>query len=222
MDTAVALVEAYLRVNGYFTVTEYPVLEASAALDEAHAVSDLDVLAFRFSGAGQSFTLRKHAALVGDLHGRIDPALGCPLDQADMIVGEVKRGRARFNAATRQPEVLAFALRRFGCCTQEAALPVAHRLLSHGTASTPHGHVVRMVAFGGQTMENPAPGWHVVPLAAMTAFLQQHLEAHWDVLRHVHFSSEVLDVLALLQRAKIVPGSFSNTASAQIGPATPS
>lgn len=28
MDHAVALVETYLRVNGYLTVTEYPVVEA--------------------------------------------------------------------------------------------------------------------------------------------------------------------------------------------------
>lgn len=27
MDTAVALVQAYLHVNGYFTVVEFPVLE---------------------------------------------------------------------------------------------------------------------------------------------------------------------------------------------------
>lgn len=27
MDNAVALVQAYLHVNGYFTVAEYPVLE---------------------------------------------------------------------------------------------------------------------------------------------------------------------------------------------------
>lgn len=29
MDTAVALVQACLRVNGYFIVVEYPVLEAN-------------------------------------------------------------------------------------------------------------------------------------------------------------------------------------------------
>ena len=29
MDTAVGLVQAYLRVNGYFTVAEYPVLDAT-------------------------------------------------------------------------------------------------------------------------------------------------------------------------------------------------
>ena len=28
MDNTVALVQAYLRVNGYFTVAEYPVIEA--------------------------------------------------------------------------------------------------------------------------------------------------------------------------------------------------
>lgn len=204
MDTAVALVEAYLRVNGYFTVTEYPVLEADGLRTEAHAVSDLDVLAFRFPGAGDSFALRKRASLVGDLHTGIDPALGSPRDQADMIVGEVKRGRARFNAATRQAEVLAFALRRFGCCPYDEALPVARELMTQGTVKTAHGHVVRMVAFGGPAPDAPDANWHVVPLPAITRFLQTHLEAHWDVLRHVHFSSQVLDLLALLQRAKSV------------------
>ena len=28
MDHAVALVEAYLQINGYFTVAEYPVIES--------------------------------------------------------------------------------------------------------------------------------------------------------------------------------------------------
>ena len=50
MDTAVALVQAYLHVNGYFTVTEYPVLEAFHR-DHTRAVTDLDVLAFRFAHA---------------------------------------------------------------------------------------------------------------------------------------------------------------------------
>lgn len=207
MDTAVALVEAYLRVNGYFTVTEYPVLEASASLSDAHAVSDLDVLAFRFPGAGQTFPLRKRAALVGDLYVGVDPALGSPSGQADMIVGEVKRGRARFNSATRRPEVLAFALRRFGCCPEDTALPVARQILAQGMASTPHGHVVRMVAFGGHAIETPPATWHVVSLPSMTDFLQAHLEENWEVLRHVHFSSDVLDLLALLQRAKTLPDS---------------
>lgn len=47
MDTAVALVQAYLNVNGYFTVTEYPVMEAYAEWP-ARTATDLDLLAFRF------------------------------------------------------------------------------------------------------------------------------------------------------------------------------
>ena len=201
MDTAVALVEAYLRINGYFTVTEYPVLEVFRH-DDTRTVSDLDVLAFRFPGAGREFSLSRRTVLVGDLHDSTDPALAAPAGQADMIVGEVKRGRAHFNAATRHPEVLALALRRFGCCDERDALPLARELLAHGHVRSAHGHSVRMVVFGGMPADAPSPAWHVVPLHAVTDFLQRHLNDHWDVLRHVHFSSDVLDVLAILQRAK--------------------
>ena len=48
MDTAVGLVQAYLRVNGYFTVAEYPVLDAAGA-DRPRTVTDLDILAIRLS-----------------------------------------------------------------------------------------------------------------------------------------------------------------------------
>jgi hypothetical protein len=40
MDMAVALVQAYLHVNGYFTVAEYPVLEAYRG-NHARSVTDL-------------------------------------------------------------------------------------------------------------------------------------------------------------------------------------
>ncbi len=122
MDTAVALVETYLRLNGYLTVTEYPILEVSGR-DETRTVSDLDVLAFRFPAAGHELHPRRHGALRGDLHEQIDPALGASPGQADMIVGEVKRGQARFNPATRNAEVLAAGLLRFGCCPANDALP---------------------------------------------------------------------------------------------------
>jgi hypothetical protein len=51
MDTAVALIETYLGVNGYFTVTEYPIIE-TARSGGYRTVTDLDVLAVRFPGAG--------------------------------------------------------------------------------------------------------------------------------------------------------------------------
>jgi hypothetical protein len=52
MDTAVALVQAYLRVNGYFTVAEYPIVEA-AGNSGPRSMTDIDILAFRFAGAGR-------------------------------------------------------------------------------------------------------------------------------------------------------------------------
>ena len=42
MDTAVALVQAYLHVNGYFTVVEHPVLESLRA-GQVRSVSDADM-----------------------------------------------------------------------------------------------------------------------------------------------------------------------------------
>lgn len=210
MDTAVALVEAYLRLNGYFTVTEYPVLEVSRR-DGTRTVSDLDVLAFRFPATGHDLRLRRHGALRGDLHGQTDPALGASPGQADMIVGEVKRGQARFNAATCSAEVLAAGLLRFGCCPPDEAPTLARTLLARGAADSAHGHRVRMVAFGQPAEE--ARGWHTVPLASVIAYLQHHLREHWEVLRHVHFSSEVLDLLALLKRAEPDPVPAAKAAS---------
>lgn len=48
MDRAVAVIEAYLRINGYLTVAEYPVLEEGHR-GPAQSVTDLDILAVRFS-----------------------------------------------------------------------------------------------------------------------------------------------------------------------------
>ncbi len=53
MDTAVSLVNAYLHLNGYFTVTEYQVTETHRR--GARARTDIDVLGVRFAGAGQLF-----------------------------------------------------------------------------------------------------------------------------------------------------------------------
>lgn len=110
MDNAVALVQAYLHVNGYFTVTEYPVIETMGK-GRYEMTTDLDVLAFRFPGAGRLITGKGKTELFAP-----DPALNCPKDSADMLVGEVKEGKARLNRGVRDPRVLQIMLSRFGCC----------------------------------------------------------------------------------------------------------
>src|SRR3954471_15851958 len=47
MDHAVALVQAYLQLNGYFTSAEYPII-AQAGRNGAQMITDVDILAFRF------------------------------------------------------------------------------------------------------------------------------------------------------------------------------
>jgi hypothetical protein len=49
VDNAVALVQAYLRVNGYFTVAEYPVMEAMRT--GYRTLTDIDILGVRFPHA---------------------------------------------------------------------------------------------------------------------------------------------------------------------------
>jgi hypothetical protein len=149
MDTAVGLVEAYLRVNGYFTVTEYPVVETCRS-ESYRTATDLDVLAFRFPGAGRLLSFQAGGAPsdAGAISFAPDPCLGGQSDQADMLIGEVKEGRAELNATARDPLVLRAALSRFGCCTPDHVPEVVEALLQHGRARAHCGHVVRMVAFG--------------------------------------------------------------------------
>ncbi|MEZ5318347.1 MAG: hypothetical protein R2752_13185 [Vicinamibacterales bacterium] len=199
MDTAVALVQAYLHVNGYFTVVEYPVLEAHRS-GPARSVTDLDVLAVRFSGAGHDVVRGQgHRAMKGRVF-QPDPALGCAADRPDMIVGEVKEGPARFNAATRDPHVLQVALARFGCCRPEDAEELAGSLLTRGRAEAPSGHVLRMVAFGSVTDAEGSQRWHTVPMSHVVEFLRTYLRDYWDVLRHAQIKDPTIGVLALLEK----------------------
>src|SRR5262245_36798390 len=137
MDHAVALVESYLRVNGYFTVTEYPVIEA-CRFGGYRTATDLDVLAFRFPGAGCLVPLGAKEA-GNDSAQRVfapDPRLGGFGNEADMLIGEVKEGRAELNAAARDPAVLRAVLTRFGCCQPEHVPSVVDVLLKKGHART--------------------------------------------------------------------------------------
>lgn len=202
MDTAVALVQAYLHVNGYFTVTEYPVMEAAGA-GHARTVTDLDVLAFRFAGAGHDLIQGRRVRPIGER--ATDPALRCPTDRLDMIVGEVKAGAARFNRAMRDPGVLSVALTRFGCCPPEQVHEVTAALLLRGSVTTEGGHAIRLVAFGDVGGSEAAPASATVSMRHLVQFLQMYLRQHWDVLRHAQITDPALGVLALIEKWGVEP-----------------
>ncbi len=200
MDSAVGLVQTYLRVNGYFTVVEYPVVELQEGFRTA---TDLDILAFRFPEAGRMIPGEEDQLPRRHPPFRTDPLLGIPTNNSDMLVGEVKEGAAEFNRSSRRPEVLAAALARFGCCPAESAPGMVQDLLRSGRAATPQGHTIRMVAFG--SVVGPGTGgapYLQVPLDHVVRFLEEWMERHWPVLRHTQIKDPVLAFLATLAKAR--------------------
>ena len=198
MDTAVALVQTYLQLNGYFTVTEFPVIESAGR--GGRSVTDLDILAVRFRNAGYDVMRGQHRRTMPGGPVETDPALGCPAGEPDMIVGEVKEGTAHFNAATLDPPVLEIALSRFGCCPPAHAPEIARQLLERGEAKTPSGHRIRMVAFGGAEQPHRERQWRTVPMSHVIRFIRTFLREHWDVLHHAQFKDSTLGLLALLEK----------------------
>jgi hypothetical protein len=199
MEHAVALVQSYLQVNGYFTVVEYPVLEERNG--STHELTDLDILAFRFPGAGKIVhTLRgRHAS--GIVVADPDPELGCPRSEADMLIVEVKEGHAELNRGARNPAVLCTALSRFGCCNTDEATLLAEELLRHGAATTHARHRVRLVAFGSIIGEPGSMPFKTISLGHVVRFLQDYMRESWDVLGHAQIRDPALGQLVAVEKA---------------------
>jgi hypothetical protein len=199
MDTAVALVESYLRINGYFTVAEYPVIAATH--DGGYrTVTDLDILGFRLPGAGRLVPEKANGA------GRVriippDPELGTISEHTDMIIGEVKEGHAELNRPLREASVLEAVLIRFGCCTSAEAVDTARELLRKGHAQTHCGHQVRLVAFGS-LRAGGGPRHSVITLGHIVKFLRDYIRRYWDILHHADFKDPAFSLLVLLEKAE--------------------
>ncbi len=197
MDTAVGLVQTYLRVNGYFTVTEFPVIE-SFHDGEYRTVTDLDVLALRFPGAGRLVPTQGKR----NQEPRIlppDPQLSSASDGADMIIGEVKEGRAELNKAARDPVVLETVLTS---CAPSHSPDLVQKLLRKGHAQTHAGHHIRLIAFGSTVGEASGPRHTVISLGHVADFLHEYIQQHWDILRHADFKDPAFGFLVMLEKAR--------------------
>jgi hypothetical protein len=128
------------------------------------------------------------------------PALGDNGDHVDMIIGEVKEGRAELNRGATRPAVLRAALLRFGCCSEEQVPAVVDRLLERGHAVTSCSHRVRLVAFGSYPGEH---GNHdTILLGHVIGFLESYIQSHWALLRHAQFKDSTFNLLVTLQKAR--------------------
>lgn len=198
MDHAVALVQAYLYVNGYFTVAEYPVVKALPR-SGYETVTDIDLLALRLPEAGGIVPARKRPQKnVPDF--RTDPVLAADQENPEMLLIEVKEGKAVLNRGATDPAVVQAVLSRFGCCPG-ALLPAnVQELLRRGETQMPSGLRVRQVAFGsvaqGGGRQLKITHGHVLE------FLRKHVRDNWSILRHVQVKDPVLGLLVLAEKAR--------------------
>lgn len=200
MNAGVALVQAYLHLNGYFTAVDFPVIRGSGP-GQFREVTDVDVLAVRFPGAA-SVVPQGDPGPEDDLRFHTDDRLDLPTDAMDVLIGEVKEGKARLNDALRTPEVLRTVLLRVGCCPLERIDEVAEALRTRGVAHLPPAQVripcrIRLVAFGGG---GEASGYTVVHLAHAASFVRDYLTRYHHVLHPADIGDPVLGLLHLLEK----------------------
>lgn len=214
MDTAVGLVRAYLELSGYFVLAELPVRTVKGR--RASDVTDVDILAVRFPHQPVALPRRVRRPL--EVFLGADPALGCADDRVDVIIGEMKEGRARLNPALQREQTIAFALRRVGCCPEPQVAAEARAVAHHGSQqmSMP-GRVpcrIRLVAFAGYE-DVSATRVATIPLAHCAEFIAQRLHEAEDVLGGVQFKDPTLGLLALQEKLKRHGDGARNDAAAR-------
>jgi hypothetical protein len=177
MNAGVRLVHSYLVLNGYFTVTELPVLRElkGGGYDQ---MTDLDILGVRFPGAEYVVPSGRPGAaddlrLSGDRHLLRECG-----EVVDVIIAEVKEGKPRINDALMRHEALETALRRVGCVVR-----------------------VRIVAFG-DGRQGGRDGYEVVSLQHVARFIDGHLERHHAVLHPADLGDTPLGLLHLLRKLR--------------------
>jgi hypothetical protein len=198
MDHAVALVQAYLQLNGYFTSAEYPII-ASAGRNGFRTITDIDILAFRFP-SGEPLASSNRAEPKGlDVSG-LDSGLAVPTGKIDMVIGEVKEGRVGINMGIRDPEVLRTVINRFGQVGDPDA--VVEQLLRTGVAEIPPSYTVRLIAFGSFPPGEEVPPCRIISLGHVLQFLQGYVRKHWHMLRHLQFKDPAFGFLMTLEKAR--------------------
>ncbi|HXQ77204.1 MAG TPA: hypothetical protein VN797_03300, partial [Gemmatimonadaceae bacterium] len=196
MDHAVALVQAYLQLNGYFTSAEYPIMAGAGR--RTRTITDIDMLAFRFPTIAPAIPRRQPKGL--DIT-ETDPGLGIPRKTVDMIIGEVKEGRVGINSAVRDPGVLRAVISRFGETPDDEDRGV-NELLETGTTHLPSGYSVRLIVFASFPPGAAVPPCRIISLGHVLEFLQNYVRKHWNLLRHLQFKDPAFGFLMTLEKAR--------------------
>jgi len=199
VDAASGLVEVYLHVNGYLTLSEWQI-QAVNQRGQWDTVTDVDILALRFPGDvfladSHDPDLQSTLQVPGDLLMLEDGVI-------DVIVGEIKEGEAVFNPAFTRHETLHTVLHRLDWLYGEMGVgPVVLDLTEQGVCRSPApgGGTVRtrLVAFGRapQLTEN------TIPIGMIFEEAVALLAEHEALLRSARFANPVAATLKLLHKA---------------------
>ena len=195
MDIAVNLVESYLRLNGYLTLSEFEVQGRSDS-GGFETITDVDIMALRLPGpqfAGDPHGEPESALLLID-----DPLLELSDDLVDVIVGEVKQGEAHFNPGLRRHEVLHSVLRRVEWLYGEPIGDVVAALQEGLMRMSPaHGGGTvrtRLVAFG----RSASSDLHTISHTHMIRTILTFFSRLDDAFRPVQFHDPAPAMLSLL------------------------
>jgi hypothetical protein len=198
MDIAVDLVEAYLRLTGYLTLSEFDV-QARRSDGRFDTITDVDVMALRFPG--DVFAADPHDASEARLLLIDDPVLLLEPDQIDIIVGEVKQGPAEFNPGIHRHEVLHSVMRRvawlFDADTDSVVDDLGTKGVCVGAARGGGTIRVRLVAFG----QAPSCDLRTISHAHMIETLLRLFSGLDDAFRSVHFHAPAPGMLNLVRKS---------------------
>ena len=209
MSVAVAVVRAYLELNGYFVLSELPVrvVQRHLAVDITH----VDVIAVRFPHPRVRAGRDAHPL---DLYLRLDADIEVEEDGVDVIIGEVKDGRAELNAGLRRTDTVAFAIRRLGCRPERDVSDAADRDgETHLTMAPGLPCRVRLVAFGSSVAAAHGGGVRVISLEHCIQFSERRMKAAWYLVGGLHFEDPMLRPLRSLPEAQRATVSSTKTHS---------
>lgn len=196
MDIAVNLVESYLRLNGYLTLSEVEVQKKmKSGLYET--LTDVDIVALRFPG-------EIYATDPNDDDCRLllinDDVLELRPDTIDVIIGEVKQGEAVFNPGLTRHEVLHAVLHRVEWIYASPLEDVIGHLSDSGMSTVParSGGVIRtrLVAFGRAERSN----LNTISLSHIVEVMVRFMDEFDDVLLPAQFKEPAQAFLRLLAK----------------------
>lgn len=208
MDPAVALVQAYLQLNGYLTVAEFPIVAAGP--DGVETITDVDLIAVRFPLAQPLGAGPAHAAPP-------DSGLGVSEDAMDLLICEVKEGKARVNPNLSRADTLRAALERIGCCAPDQVSHHVQALLRRGAAEMEHPRGTRcrarIAVFAGRPGDaRRAPV--VISLGHAAREVCRFLQEHREALHAMRLTQPALAQLHLLEKVGVLGRAQPATAMA--------